>query len=579
MKKLLVVLLASIMLLASAAPTFAAANNGNGNGNNGNNGNGNGNNKVENTYVEGAGIKQDFNNAQFHCNAINGNGRVWPEIPADMKKFDGSLEFTKAEGTRWNLTKVFDKKGVQLSMVVCPHCGSTEWITFSNNSGVPDGKNVQMQHPGAEFTIVKGWIKNNAPYEIGVKFFSNFKVTLSSGKTFMLGPGKYFLPSDLEAAVVETSCTNGFDLVKVLLNGEEVGIGMVEGIVGGDVVTFINEDDPPGDFFSGTISVEKWVGGQNIVDWFIATYGEDALTDMIDFFDGMRFQLYAVAGDGAEITGSPIVFGTAPSTFDFVTIDLSGLVIFPDVAPGWYAIVENFVDGSLAKDIFKGIAPLYVYVGQSLADSMIGSGGEGNYTVIVTDFHYDAFYTIVNGFGGGYVLGYPGLNRTGDIFYIGVTNADTGKVYDSFCANAGSRAFAGQSGMGCEGYLVAQSFRDNATFADFVSAYNYIADNIGDLNEYRAVTQIVTWYLLGAIEDLGLINWGVVEAGTDAIKGIADARSIVEDVIANYAGYEGAGTIVDVVYMVCEDGHPYEDCQPQLVPVYGETIIFENQLA
>jgi len=121
-------------------------------------------NKVTNNYLEGAELKQDFNNAQFHCNAVSGNGRVWPVIPADMKKFDGQLTFTKADGTRWNLTGVaaqnLDAKGkaikdsyTALEMVVCPKCGSTEWITFSNNSGLPDGKNVQMQHPAPSLTL------------------------------------------------------------------------------------------------------------------------------------------------------------------------------------------------------------------------------------------------------------------------------------------------------------------------------------------------------------------------------------------------------------------------------------------
>ncbi|MCL2706731.1 MAG: hypothetical protein FWE97_00995 [Dehalococcoidia bacterium] len=533
---------------------------------------GNGNQKIENQYDNL--IKQDFNNAQFHCNAISGNGRVWPVIPVDMKKFDGKLLFAKADGTKWNLVGVEDKKGVQLDMVVCPHCGSTEWITFSNNSGVPDGKNIQMQHPGANFTIVKEWAKNNAPYAIGVKFFANFKITLSTGKTFVAGPGKYFLPSDLEAVVEEIACTNGFSLDKVLLNGEEVTIGAIEGIVGGDVAKFVNRDEPQGGML-GTIWAEKWVGGQNIVGWAVDTYGEDAIEVIAELFEGMRFQLYAAAGDGADIIGAPILFNGV----DYVMIDFSGVIAFTNVEPGWYAIVENFVDGSLAQEIFKSIAPLYVYVGQSWADNRLGSGDAGGYELFVTDFDYDAPYTVVNGHGGGYVLGYPGLNNTGDIFYIGVTNTNTGTVYDSFCANAGSRAFAGESGMGCSGYLVAENFRNDAELAAFVSAYNYIADTYGNLNDYRAITQIITWYLLGNIDNLDLINWAAVETGTAAVKGIEGARGIVEDVIANYDGYKGNGTVIDVVYMVCEDGHDYYDCQPQLVPVYGETIIFENQLA
>ena len=104
-----------------------------------------GNDKITNIFVEGQDkTLNDFNNAQFHCNTFNGNGRVWPEVPYDFKKFQGEFTFTKAVGTRWNLTKV---NGDEALLPVCPKCGSTEWITFSNNSGEPDGKNIQMQHP------------------------------------------------------------------------------------------------------------------------------------------------------------------------------------------------------------------------------------------------------------------------------------------------------------------------------------------------------------------------------------------------------------------------------------------------
>jgi hypothetical protein len=235
--------------------------------------NGNGNNKVTNEYVAGAEFKLDFNNAQFHCNAISGNGRVWPVIPADMKKFDGQLTFTKAEGTRWNLTAlkaaILDAKGkatgsygADLSMVVCPVCGSTSWITFSNNSGVPDGKNIQMQHPGANFTINKEWVKNNESYDLNTKFFANFGITLGSDKTFKVGPGNFFLPEDLTATVEETGCTEGFELVQVKLNGEEVALGPVSDIVGGDAVTFVNEDEQTetqkANFNPSAILLETW---------------------------------------------------------------------------------------------------------------------------------------------------------------------------------------------------------------------------------------------------------------------------------------------------------------------------------
>ena len=87
------------------------------------------------------------NNANFHCNDIEGeNGRVWPEI-GDSKSANGNnktkttevFTVTREDGTttKWTLSNV----------VECPACGRTEWVTFSNNSGVPNGNNVQFQHP------------------------------------------------------------------------------------------------------------------------------------------------------------------------------------------------------------------------------------------------------------------------------------------------------------------------------------------------------------------------------------------------------------------------------------------------
>jgi hypothetical protein len=144
-------------------------------------------------------------------------------------------------------------------MVVCPICGSTLWITFSNNSGEPDGKNIQMQHPGENFTILKFWEKNNEPYALGTKFFADFLVTLDNGKTFKVGPGKYFLPEGFTAEVEETNCTAGFELIKVELNGEDTPLGAVSGIVGGDVVAFTNRDEPDVEIVPTTVLINATV--------------------------------------------------------------------------------------------------------------------------------------------------------------------------------------------------------------------------------------------------------------------------------------------------------------------------------
>jgi len=545
------------MILALTIPAVAATNNGNGN------------NKIINEYVAGAELKQDFNNAQFHCNTFGGNGRVWPVIPADMKKFDGKLTFTKADGTRWDLSAVEDKNGIGLEMVVCPECGSTAWITFSNNSGVPDGKNIQMQHPGENIIIIKEWIKHNAPYPDGFKFSANFGITLSSGKIYKAGPGKYFLPEDLTATVEEISCSKGFELVKFELNGVEQELAAIEGVKGGDTVKATNEDEDNSGY-DGILNLLKTVEGTLIADWELNDIG------ILDVFGDMFFNLYKANVDS---NGNPVGYDDS-EVIASAELDISGTISFnfesEEALNGWYAVVEFFTPGSKAEEIFEDAEPLYVF----FVDG-VGIGGAK------TDFDYDAFYTIVNGHGSGYVLGYPGLNNSGDIFPIAIQTGD--KVYPSFCANAGSHYFAGQGGMDCAGYYVSMNGVPNGVpYGDFIKAYNYIEVKYGKLNDYRAVTQIVTWAILGAIdiesEAFADINWTAVEAGTGTVKGIPGAKLIVEDVMANYMSFVFSGDeeIVDVVFLVCDkhndgEGHDFVNCQPQLVPVYGSSG-FDNRI-
>ena len=174
------------------------------------------------------------------------------------------------------------------------------------------------------------------------------------------------------------------------------------------------------------------------------------------------------------------------------------------------------------------------------------------------------FYTIINGYGTGYVLGYPDLNNTGDIFPIAVKNVATGKIIPSFCAHAGSRNFAGDSNLDCSGYLVAEPSDlyafEGVHYSSFVSAYNYIADFYGKLDENRALTQVVTWVLLGSID-----------IDSDAFSAIDDwklDKDAVRDVMENHPGYTGNRNIVDIMYLLCEHHHDLLYCQPQLVPIY-----------
>ena len=78
--------------------------------------------------------------------------------------------------------------------------------------------------------------------------------------------------------------------------------------------------------------------------------------------------------------------------------------------------------------------------------------------------------------------------------------------------------------------------RNDATYGDFVKAYNYIEDNYGQLNKFRPVAQIITWYLLGAIDlesaAFANIKQAQVESGMPAVVGVPGAKAIVEEVVA-----------------------------------------------
>ena len=171
-------------------------------------------------------------------------------------------------------------------------------------------------------------------------------------------------------------------------------------------------------------------------------------------------------------------------------------------------------------------------------------------------------------------MGYPGLNGGGEIFPIAVINDDTGEVYASYCAHAGSQRFAGDNHLGCSGYLVAGKTmpgeEDALDFASFIAAYNFIEDTYGALDANRVITQTVTWVLLGAV-DVDSPAFAAANLSADESAAVKAAYA------AAIAGYAGEGTIVDLVYMLCENPrHDYLYCQPQLVPVYGGEPSFNN---
>jgi len=131
--------------LSPAPPSAGLPNNGGSNG-------------QENFY--GASTVTQYNNANFHCNA-DGNGRVWTTLGKNVtQKLAVPLHFKantdKPVSNQANKATAWDL--VHDNVYICEECGSSSWVTFSNNSGVPDGGNIQMNHPGDDYIIEKEWI-------------------------------------------------------------------------------------------------------------------------------------------------------------------------------------------------------------------------------------------------------------------------------------------------------------------------------------------------------------------------------------------------------------------------------------
>jgi len=618
-------------------------------------------------------ILDQYNNADFHCNA-DGNGRVWTTLGKNVtQKLSVPLHFVANTGqpvsnqanaaTAWHL--------VHNNTYICEECGSAEWVTFSNNSGLPDGKNIQMNHPGQYIEIVKVWLdaEGNVIKDtkgLSAKFTISWTGMDGKARTREVGPGKHFFANDLIGSIkVEEKDIKNYTLISI--NGEETfvqpadldknlsvsftnkedpyavilkewdidgqiieggsivvddvtitakfdiyaydededgnpvrGECLKEGLLAGEkfytdpgtyIVAeqakegFVAQDDqvikfeegsniasvkfvnaPEESGYDGVLNLEKTINGEVVGEWEV-----NGITIM-DVVEDIFFTLYKAVVDD---DGNPIGVGTEVVAYG--EFDPLGSITFDwdsdEEVTGWYAVVETFTPDSLAEEIFEDVGPLYVYFNNGVA-----VGG------INVDFDYSALYTIVNGYNQradwGYPdgIGYTGLNNSGDIFYIGVTNTLTGVVYPSFCAHAGSTNFAGDAGNGCTGYLCSTSIREieEIDFDAFLSALNYIEDLYNEpVANQRVITQVVTWALLGNID--------VYSEDFDNTKLTVSEKDAIIDVIEHSKGYVGNGKIVDIVYLTC-DMHGITEfglahCQPQLVPIYGDytEIVFDNK--
>jgi len=168
-------------------------------------------------------------NAGFHCGTYGGNGRVWI---SNYVKGEWH-EFEYAGDNTWTLLS---------EDFVCPECGSNEWVSYSNKSGVPNGKNIQLKHPGAPDpepepsgiivndevylttiteTIVQKWQRELTPFKTITQLYSQFESTTLSnaGNPKVVTNSNHFCYAVLSKAELE----NG-PIALELFNGNKLNV-------------------------------------------------------------------------------------------------------------------------------------------------------------------------------------------------------------------------------------------------------------------------------------------------------------------------------------------------------------------
>ena len=384
-KKLLAILLVVAMAVTFAVPALAA-NNGNGNGN--------GNNKTAAAPVDEFDF--DVNNANFHCNDIVGeNGRVWPDLTnfgvVDGKGNGGGNNKNKMAGT-FHVDRVGDSTTWSLvDVVVCPICGSIEWVTFSNNSGVPDGNNVQFQHNGP----TKFWLEINKTWQ---DYYGN-KISAPEGADVR------FTVFDKDGKIAWSVLKNG-DLDKEL---ENVKVGKylvniadgpftVEETVGFDGYT-VNADTVTG--ITEKKSTAAFVNKEDFVEPILTIYKVWLDADGVEIEDDDEIAALneLVAFDGADVVLGENVFDAEQDIafseivdadeFDFVNVVGDGVededVNAVAIALKHKGVYEVTFTNQVAGGVILGAASINVYkVWSDWDDSDVGAS-YGGLSVMFTD--------------------------------------------------------------------------------------------------------------------------------------------------------------------------------------------------
>jgi len=126
MKKVLTIVLVIAMIVAMAIPALAK------------------NAPVDKlTWTDGFG---------FHCNAAKGNGAtdvinlINDKVVAKGSQKDVFGVKSNPIALKWDVETTYD---LLTNNIECATCGRIDWVTYSNNNGVINGKNIQVYHSGS----------------------------------------------------------------------------------------------------------------------------------------------------------------------------------------------------------------------------------------------------------------------------------------------------------------------------------------------------------------------------------------------------------------------------------------------
>jgi len=520
-RKLLSILLVVTMVVAIAIPTLGASNS---------------------QIVSGPTSRVWQDGFGFHCNAIKGNGQTSVEYVGGVTAVVNSIKNIKKQPAgsmvvlKGDQKDIFGTKTYPIGLervdmtttwnlmtgddIVCATCGRTDWVTYSNNDGTINGKNIQAHHP----------ILPPPPEKYGTLLI--YKTV--EGMLF----GDWIFDGDID--------------VLELISGISFKVFATDG-PGGSF-----DDSAPfgvGDLdMYGAITFEKlpdgYVGWIAVVEYIVP----GSLAD--DLFDDAGTQYFFLGGQDED--GNYIIGGGSGLNADFDKaatywcgdFEWPGAEAATVVFPGW--------KDQFGSDVISWGVPNYhvknmetgKFYGSFCAH--FGSAAVGRDTYLYYDKTAERFAddaatkkAIIDAFD--YIV-----EKWGDIDtyfpFLGFSGGELDALYDDFSDFILPTKFVAQIVLW---KLIDDKNCDDILADVYKNSPYYDSDLYPDYWRWEIVT--------------GLMS--------DKIN------ACVDEVLSAIAGWKNKGNVTDIVFLADEDytfGNPKAECQPQIVPLGGRGT-FDNK--